>query len=50
MCVMLGIDGLVDPLATYATMSGTMPNSLFIKGIAMLHFVAPASSACSSTD
>ena len=38
----MGTAGLVGPLATYATMSGTVPNSVLITEIVLLYFVAPA--------
>lgn len=38
----MGTAGLVGPLATYATMSGTVSNGLLITEIVLLYFVAPA--------
>ena len=38
----MGTAGLVGPLATYATMSGTMSNGVLIAEIVSLYFVAPA--------
>lgn len=38
----MGTAGLVGPLATYATMSGSMDNTLLIAEIIGLYFVAPA--------
>jgi uncharacterized membrane protein len=38
----MGTAGLVGPLATYATMSGTVSNGVLIAEIVLLYFVAPA--------
>lgn len=38
----MGTAGLVGPLATYATMSGQMPNEVLAAEIVVLYFVAPA--------
>jgi uncharacterized membrane protein len=38
----MGTAGLVGPLATYATMSGTVSNHVLITEIVLLYFVAPA--------
>ena len=38
----MGTAGLVGPLATYATMSGTVASGVLITEIVLLYFVAPA--------
>jgi uncharacterized membrane protein len=38
----MGTAGLVGPLATYATMSGSVTSSVLILEIVLLYFVAPA--------
>jgi uncharacterized membrane protein len=38
----MGTAGLVGPLATYATMSGTVTSGVLITEIVLLYFVAPA--------
>jgi uncharacterized membrane protein len=38
----MGTSGLVGPLDTYASMSGTMPSGILIMKIIGLYFIAPA--------